>query len=349
MGYIDTSENMMRPRKGYGYVDLPVTFDYSGGRKDTFKGKIIWVGALAVVSLIVGIGIMTSKDGNVVMNIAFGLLFMYIMSLVIRFPVLGEHNIRNNMVNVIKSDYKKSFKDFWGIYSIDDEYPYYCHLRNGKSALYILFEKDVILGKEDDSEYEHYEAIADAYNMAGSEGIGMFYIDYMDNIGNDDRLNESFKSLSDIENPDMKEIMTDIFTHLKDMMVDTVSTFDVYVYTFKCSEQSFMYSLQKILACMMEANYISFKILNEDDLRELPKAILNLKDFSIVDATVQAFSSSRKVGIVPINIIKPNGDIEKLNKTQDEVREERRKKEEEKNKKGSKSNIEDEELNLFDD
>ena len=358
MAYIGESDNIMKPKKGDSTINLPVTFDYSGGRKDSNKSKLIWVCVLAVIGVIIGVGIITSDEGYFLVNIIFGLSVMFGISLIIRFPIMKEHKIRESMVKMIDKDYKKDYKDLWGIYSIDDVYPYYCHLRNGKTALFVQFEKDVILGKLADSEYEHYEAIGDAYNLAGSMKIGMCHVDYMDSIGTDERLEACFNELPNIKNPDIRDIMTDIYSNLQNKMNENVSTFDVYVFTFKTSEITFWYNIQQVISCMLDANYLSFKILDKSDLRDLAKTLFNLHDFSVVEASSESFGNAQKAGVIPIKVTKSDGSEVKINKTRDEKMKERKLKEKEselkkeedkrrKKRKGKSRNSSDEEIDIF--
>lgn len=358
MAYVGDSENIMRPRKGDSTINLPITFDYSGGRKEANKSKFLWVGILTVLGFIIGMGIITSDEGFFLVNIIFGVAFMFGVALIIRFPMLKEHKIRETMIKMQDEDYKKSYTDMWGIHSMDDLYPYYAHLRNGRTAIYVQFEKDVIIGKVPDAEYEHYEAIGDAYNLAGSLQINMCHIDYMDNIGSDDRLVECFKELSEIENPDVRDLLTDVFSNLQDMMNYNVSTFDVYVFTFKCSENTFWYNIQQVFNCLLQANYINFKILNESDLRDLSKSLFNLHDFSVVEASASCFENKKYAGIIPISVTSSDGMEIVLNKTTEEKKEEMRikekelalKKEEDKRRKKKKKkskNTSDEEIDIF--
>lgn len=358
MAYVGESENIMKPRKGDSVINLPVTFDYSGGRKDSIKSKLLWVCVISVIGVIIGLGIIFSDKGFFLLNLIFGLVVMYGIFLIIRFPILKEHKIRERMIKLKDSDYVSSYGDLWGIPSIDDFYPYYCHFRNGKTGLFIEFEKDVILGKVSDSEFEHYEAIADAYNLAGSMQISMCHIDYMDNIGADERLVECFNELPSVENPDIRDLLTDVYTNLQEEMNTNVSTFDVYVFTFKNSESTFWYNLQQIISCMLEANYVSFKILNESDLRELSKSLFNLHDFSVVEASASAFENKKYAGVIPISITSSDGVEVIINKTTEEKKEERKAKERERmlkkeedrrrrKKKKKSKNTSEEEIDIF--
>lgn len=364
MGYIGDNDSIMRPARGARKVYLPITFDYKGGRRESRKGKILLVIVLIVIGLIVGIGAMTSDEGFFIVNILIGLAIMYGFSLVIRFPVLGEHKIRNAMIEREESDYKVGFEDMWGIYSIDDVYPYYAHMRNGKTAIYILFEKDVILGKVEDSRYNHYEAIGDAINIIGSSDIGVCHADIMDIIGNDDRLEECFKSLPSIKNPDMRDLLTDIYTNLMGIMKERVTTYDIYVFTFRGSRDSFWYEVHKIINCLLDANYKSFKILNADFLRWMFKSMNNLHDFSVNDACNGSFEIENYRSIIPINVIHGDGTLDVINKTVEEKKQEAKmrekartlEKEEAKNRKRNSKKFgrknkkdKDDEFDLFDE
>lgn len=355
MAYVGESSNIMKPKKGASKIYLPITFDYSGGRRDTNKGKIIWACIVGVLGLIFGLGTLFAKDGNFISNLVLGIGIMFVASLIIRFPILKEHKLRNEILEAQERDYKKTYDKVWGIFAMDDTYPYYAHMRNGKTAIFVRFDKDVILGKVKDSKHEHYEAISDAYNLAGSMGIGMCHIDYMDVIGNDERLDACFQSLPSIQNPDMRDLVTDIYTNLQEKMNEKVTTYDVYVYTFRSSEASFWYQIQKVFACMLDANYSSYKVLNADDLRSLPISLLNLHDFSVVEAMSQAFEMGEYKGVIPIKVITGGNEVI-INKTIEEKKEEAkiRAKEEalkkEANRKKKKKSIsQDEEIDIFGD
>lgn len=358
MAYVGDSDNVMRPRKGDSSINLPVTFDYSGGRKETSKSKMLWVGIIGVLGLIMGIGTIFSSEGFWLVNILFGCAIIVGVVVMIRFLILKEHKVRERVVKMQEEDYIKDYRDLWGIYDMEDIYPYYAHMRNGKTAIYVQFEKDVILGKVEDSEYEHYEAIGDAYNLAGSMKIGMCHIDYMDKVGNDDRLAECFKELPNVANPDIRDILSDMYTNLQDMMDESVTTFDVYVFHFKGSETLFWYNIQQVISCMLKANYVSYKILNPGDVRELTKSLYNIHDFSVMEASSNAFESKKYSGVVPISIITYDGVEAIINKTSEEKKEERKVKERElklkkeegkrrKQKKKNQENTSEEEIDIF--
>ena len=346
----------MRPCKGDTTLTLPVTFDYSGGRKDSNKSRFVWSIILGVIGIIVAFGILTSKDGNLLMNVAFSVLWVCLISFIIRFPMMKEGKLRKEYIEMHDSSYQYDMKKVWGIYAIEEAPPYYCRFRNGQSGLFVRLNKDVILGKYSDSEYEHYEAIADALNLAGSGQVRVCHIDYMDNVGSDERLEDCFVKLGEVRNPDLKELLTDTYSYLQKQMMDRVTTFDVYLFMWSGSDVSAWNMVQRILACFLEANYRNYHILDQYDLRELMKTVNNLHDFSVVNAMSNAFVVSDYKGIVPINKVDSMGNYKVYNKTIEEKKEEQkqkikeqeiRKREINRKKQKKKDTKKEEEIDLF--
>lgn len=356
----DFSYGNMRPQMGSTNMTLPITFDYSGGRRDSSRSKKIWTIVLGIVGLLVGIGIVFNKEGFFLTNLVLGIAETYVVSLVIRFVILKEAKIRRSYIEMIDNDYKYNTNEIWGIYSVEDQYPYYCRFRNGNSGLFVRLNKDVILGKFSQAQFDHYEAISDALNIAGGSRVRICQIDYMDNVGTDERIEESFIGLSEVHNTDLKDVLTDIFTYQKEQMMERVTTFDVYAFLWTGSDINAWSVIQKVLSCFLEANYRSYHILDSADLRELECVLGNLHDFSVNDAMTMAFHTNEEYnGVYPIKLIHEDGSEEKLGDTFEEKKEKRRqaelereaKKEEIKRRKSKsgkkKKSSEDEEIDLF--
>lgn len=311
----------MRPTKGCRTLTLPVTFDYSGGRSEKRKSRILLSVILMVLATIAMVGIVFNKEGNFIVNIIFGVGIFVVTLYVVRYPIMGEKTLRRGYDRIDESDMRESFKKIWGIYDISDEYPYICRFRSGKSAIFVQLNKDVILGKYSDSEFSHYEAIGDAYNLSGSGSIQICHIDYMSNVGFDESIENSFAQLADVENPDLKDILTDIFSYQQLQMMERVTTYDVYAFYWKGSDSLAWNSIRDILSCFMDANYVSYKVLDVNSLRLLPMYLFNLHEFSVIRAKQSAFEVSTKSTITPISISRSDGSYEKLNLTSDEQKE----------------------------
>lgn len=346
----------MRPEMGDSTITLPITFDYSGGRKDTNKMAKVWAVILSIVGLIIFLGVLFGKS-DLITKLIIAAVVLLSFSTVIRFFLLKEKDKKEYMKSILHTDYKLSYKEIWGIYKVEKIHPHICRFRNGKSGIYIRLNKDVILGKYSEAEYEHYEAIADAYNLAGAGKVQMIHIDYMDDVGTDDRLENSFNSLEDVANPDLRDLLTDIFSYQQENISGRVSTFDVYVFLWKGNDITAWNTISRILNCFLEANYRSYQILDERDLRDLTKIVFNLNDFSVSEASADTFNTSTtSSSIQAISVKNVDGTVTKIGKTRQEKEEEEKlriKEEEAKRKaqgrKSVKEKVSDEDKDLFDD
>jgi hypothetical protein len=322
----------MRPESGDSFITLPITFDYNGGRRAVNKTKLLWAVIISVVTIIVSVGVLFGSNLPLLLRVCLAVGIFFIMSLIVRYVFLEEGKVKANYRNIDESNNELDEKVIWGIYEIESVYPYICRFRSGKSGVFISLNKDVILGKYAESEFEHFEAIGDAYNLAGAGKVQMIHIDYMDNVGSDERLEYSFSSLSNISNPDLKELLTEIFSHQQEQMMKTVTSFDVYAFMWTGSDISAWNTIQRILACFLDANYRSYHVLNSEDLRELVKVVFNLEEFSVSKASSKAFEITCSSSIVPIVHVDVNGVKTKLGKTREERQEEARRAEEDKRK-----------------
>ena len=326
----------MRPQFGSEYITLPVTFDYSGGRRDKDKSVRIWAIVLVVGGILFSIVALFNSEQSLILRLLITIIVILVLSIIIRFVLLKENKIREQKILLKDCDGVLDSQSFWGIYEIGEFYPYVCRFRNGKSGVFVLLNKDVILGKFSESEFSHYEAIGDAYNISGSSNIQMCHIDYMDIIGADERIDESFLSLERVSNPDLKDLLTDIYTYQKEQMSKQITAFDTYLFLWSGNDDLSWGTVQRILSCFMEANYRSYHVLNKTEIREMAKSLPLLNDFSAETAMSRAFFSGYSNGVVPISIEHLDGSREVLNKTSKEKRIEEEARESCKKGKGSK-------------
>lgn len=314
----------MQPKKGDTTINLPITFDFSGGRRDAMKSRKFWGFGLAVVGVIIGLGIMFSKRHFFLIDWVLGLVFMFIVWKIITLFIFQEKRVRKEQEWVDSRDMKLDWKPTWGIFDVEEQFPHICRFRNNLSGVFIMLNKDVIMGKIDDAEYEHYEAIADAYNIAGSSDLRLCHIDFMDVIGSDERLAESRKEASMIKNPDLQDLMADVLNFLEDQMQQSVTSFDCYLLQWSGSDAKAWYTVEKVLDCFMEANYCSYYMMDSKDLQEMQKALFNLHDFSVKEACLTSLGGETRETIVPISLRTADGEFVKINKTKAEKQEEAR-------------------------
>lgn len=313
MAYVGNEENVMKPYKGMETVSIPVTFGYKGGRNESFRKRVLWSVVVGLISLIIAVGFLIRNNSPLLTRIVLSVGVMIIGMLIIRFVLLHESALRKQYKELDDIDYKKDFRDMWGIYSIDSAYPYFVRFRNGNTGVFVRLNKDVILGKYEESEYEHYEAISDAYNIAGASYIGMCHLDYMDNVGSDERLQKCFDDLVNVKNPDLKDVLMGMYGYLQEQMDEKVTTFDVYVFTFRGNEHNAWNTIQRVLSCFLDANYVNYHVLGPFEVKNLFKSLFNVHEFSANEAMSDALSlNGGSVGIKPLKIIHADGTEEIL-------------------------------------
>lgn len=311
----------MRPTEDDTTIRLPVTFDYNGGRGDKRKGNILTAIIVAVITIIIMIGTLRNDNAETGAKIAYAVIEFLIGSLIIRFRIMHESTYSDAYETLKEINNIPSTDSFWSIYEVDSTYPYVCHYKDGKHGIFIRMEKDVVVGKPDDIAYLHYDAISEAYQLAGSLNMNMCQIDYMDNVGNDPRLRKLYESLSDCDNPDMKEMMLSIYSNLQEEMSQDYASFDVYVFTTRGNPKQLEYNVKLCVDRLLAGNYLTYKALDIEGIRTTCMAVLNLNEFSALEACSNIFKQTTFRGIVPIRVEHADS-VEELNKTQEQLREE---------------------------
>jgi len=312
----------MKPERDDETIRLPVTFDYHGGRADNTKSNVIVGLVLFVISVFLTIMFLRNKNNPFTTRLLMVGAVWLIYTVFLRFKLLRESTYSDAYETLKEVDNIPDTSSFWNIYEIDDVYPYVCHFKNGLAGVFIRLERDVVVGKPDDLAYTHYEAISDAYNAAGSLSINMVHIDYMDNVGNDTRMQSRYDSLDNCTNPDMREAMLSIYANLQDDMSQYYTSYDVYLFTTKLKQDQLWYNVKTVIDRFLGGNYVSYSALDIDGIRSTCVALFNLTEFSAIEACENTVKGKRLRGIVPIRLENNDG-VRELGKTQEQIRQER--------------------------
>lgn len=310
----------MRPEPDDFSIRIPITFDYKGGRNENKRNKILLTIIVVLLSIIIIVGIATNKDASIYRKLLLIGIILLVSSTFLRFFVFKEIIYSDIFESLKEVDFMPDTSCFWNIYDIDYTYPYICHYTNGLKGIFVRMEKDVVVGKSDTVMYDHFEGISEAYNRASSMNINMYHIDYMDNVGNDPRLKQLYDDLKDVDNPDMQDIMLDIYQNLEYEMSRDYSSFDTYVFFTRDKLENFIYNVQAICGEMLGGNFLSYKVLDVNGIRQSCMALFNLHEFSVINASEALLKNSSHAGIVPISVEHGDGTFEKINKTVEEKR-----------------------------
>lgn len=310
----------MTPKKGDYSINLPITFDYKGGRSQGKKGRIIFSLLLVLITLIITIGVARNDELELYQRVLIPLAVVYVGLFILRYFIFRELWFSDVYETLKATDYNLPIESFWQIFDIDDNYPYISYFKNGYKGVFVRMEKDAITGKPEDAMFDHYEAIGDAYNIAHSLNMNIVHIDYMDNVGNDPRLEDMNNSLIFIENPDMQTMMADIYSNLQEEMKSRYSSFDVYLFMTKDKTTDFIYNIQSVCGQMLGGNYITYKVLNKYEIARVCSSLFNLEEFSIVDAFETTLKGLVSHGIRPISVTHEDGTVDIINRTMEEQR-----------------------------
>ena len=309
------SAEYMIPQPGVRSINIPVTFDYKGGRGENKKGKIILSIADVLITLILIIGCATNKNLDLWMRFLLPCVVFYIGLFVLRFFVFRELWFSDVYETLKATDYDLKLDQIWQIFDIDFDYPYICYFKNGYKGVFVRMEKDAITGKVGDAQFDHYNAIGNAYNLAHSLNMNIIHIDYMDNVGNDTRMQKLYDDLVFVENPDMQEMLIDIYSNLQDEMSQNYASFDIYLFMTRDKITNFVYNIQSVCDCMLGGNFITYKVLDRFEISRVCVALFNLHDFSIVEACENVLSGVDHHGVIPIKVKHGDGTEEVFNKT----------------------------------
>lgn len=326
----------MTPQIGDTSIVIPITFDYNGGRGETKKWRIIASCIVIVLTLILTIGVSTNKDMELWLKFILDLVILYVGSIIIRFAIFREIRFSDIYETFKETDYSLNIKYFWQIFDVEQEYPYTCYFRNGKKGIFVKMVRSAVIGKSENTVYDHYEAVADGYNKAYSLKMDLVHIDYMEDIGSDGRLDDMMNELSQVEGENMRMLLSDMYNNISYDLSGSYAAFDVYLFITRNEEEEFIKNVTTVCQSMLGGNYITYKVMNKYELSSLCKDLFNFNEFSIneaCDAIVESNGTGIE-GITPIKLISADGKVTILNQTQQEKRlsneiAERRRKEEE--------------------
>lgn len=296
-------------------IHIPITFDYKGGRGQNKKGKIIVAIGISVLTVICMIGCIANDQAELYVRLLVPFLIFYIGLFLMRFFVFNELWYSDIYEGLLADDYELKTDYIWQIFDIDFDYPYIAYFKNGYKGIFVRMEKDAITGKPEEAMFDHYEAVGDAYNIAHSLNMNLVHIDYMDNVGNDSRLQKMYDDLAFVENPDMHEMLIDIYSHLQDEMSRNYASFDIYLFLTRDNVNNFVYNMQAVCNKMLGGNFITYKVLDRYEIAKVCVALFNLHEFSIVDACENVLQNESSSGIIPISLTHGDGTVEEFNKT----------------------------------
>ena len=309
----------LQPQRGDDKVAVPFSFDSKWNTLELRIGKIYILFASCIVAFILWIIVMIIASSD---NIRLwgSIILLLGVPTVLRFAVVEEGKFMKNYRLLREHNYVYDYSLFWSIYNNTPTAPTVFYHLSGMYSVFVAFDKDVVVGKGDDSDFEHYDALSDAYNIFAKKGILCTHIDYMDNVGKDvrlagmmDKLNEECKA------EDLRNCVLDMYSYLQWYMSDTYTDYDVYCFSSKLRPDLLLDELAPVLNAFLRANYIRYRILDRADLRDLVSSVMDIPDFSITKSCEGLFASKGLTSYLKTIWVETDGKREIVNKTKAEL------------------------------
>lgn len=318
----------MTPQKGDEFISIPVTFDKQSKGRILTRSKFLWSALIFGCQFFIWVLFLLA--GSTQAKILFPFLGLTCWLLITRFILLREKYFKAKRAELRKQDYMFGTSVFWNVNSIDEAYPYFVRFGSGLLGVFVIFDKDVIVGRPEDDDYYHYEAIADAYQEMCKRNISCMHIDYMDVCGRDDRMKELFHLAANAENEDLRLALTRFYDNIEDLMNRAYASYDVYCFYSQQREELFWEDVQGVINILNQANFVRSRILDKEEIGKLTKTLFNLEDFSVSQACDVIYKDQSTNFLKPI-WTERDGKRTILNKTTEELNEAKRVAIEEKN------------------
>lgn len=300
----------MTPTPGDEYVYIPITLDtprVNGWKR--YRGRLI-LGVISTLLLtVLCVGLLFAGGGSLLLKLLLVPILWYFGFMAIRVFILEERRYRKDLEHFYNSqvDFRLPELDLWGIFSIEQAYPYYCHFVNGQIGMFVLFEKNVRVGNNtDEIRYQHYQAVADAYRVAGRAKLNLMHIDHMTSFGDAARINNLYTNLETCDNNDLRGLLETIYHHLEEQSQYNSSAYDVYLLSCKGTPEELWNGFSEFQRSMLEANYLSLNIMDESSVRNLVLSLFNLEKFSTSEASAKLIKTSQSV-VKPVALVHVDG------------------------------------------
>lgn len=302
-------------------IVLPVTFDYKGGRSGNLKSSVlvfvITLGAVILASIVI-----FSNDAK---SLLVKLIYFFVLLLgwffFLRFFVFKEKLYRGYIDSISKVSSKAlndgeedvTSNSYWSIFDISDVYPYECYYVDGKRGIFVSLSKDIFIGKGDDVISKHYDAIANAYNVASRSQVDLVTIDYMDTVGNDTRIGNLYSELANSRNEKLKSFVGNLYKGLVDSMEGEFASYDVYCIITNNKSVELDKVMMRIVSELLEGNYVAYKVLDESALKQLCATLTNNEDFSLLEAKERVLRVSNYRSFKPLFVVDQNNVLKMIN------------------------------------
>lgn len=307
----------MKPVEGYSEIKIPVTLDTRADKLSLKKSNFAFSKGVLFFNLLSFIFFFVFLDGK--KRIVIPLFVFFVSSIIIRYIIVKEHKYKRYNTRLVESDYTFDSTLYWDIARVVGGNMPYVVFKDGGIGVFVALDKDIIVGKPQNTKYSHHEAVTSAYRYALKTGMTIMHVDYMGVVGKDERFSCLYDEVEGCDNPDVYDALNQVYAYIQSFMNVVYTSYDVYVfYSYKQPSEVFV-DLREVLKEFMKANYARYTIMDKEDLPDLVKEVYGLGDFSLE----KAMDLQGKNRFIQTKYLTPiwtekNGERTVLNKTQED-------------------------------
>ena len=300
-----------RPKIGDTSTPIPIALEAKRVLgMERFRGRLYFLYGFIPIFIILDFVFLFGSSMFLPLRLLVFVLLVMLEMWGLRYLNLEEQEYRKDVQGMFLEDYKLPLELLWGVFQVSPNGVLF--FNNGLIGILARFDRNVKVGRDTDTHhFEHYTAIADAYNLAGSLGCTVTYVDYMGTAGIDQRLTKAKMTLPEIENPDVRDVMLGIYDNLEKSISETSLPVDVFLLTMRGYEDDLLDVFSKFSSAMLNANFVGYSLLSRDDLTLMLRDLWGV-NFNLDDILSEGYSSQ---GIIhPIRLVYDSGEVKELRK-----------------------------------
>lgn len=303
----------LRPQIGDDRVFLPLTIDKTGySSRFNYINRIYFSLGLILIGVVGSFSYLIFSSHSWFIKPFVFILVLVLITLIIRYAVLEEYHYRSDIERQDCTNLRMSTSSLWGIFSIEEDSPHVCYYRSGSLGIFVLAEKNVLVGHDTyEHHFQHYTALADAYRAAAGLSVEVTHIDLHGTVGYDNRIDNLFLNISDTDNTDLRDVLSSVYSHLRDSSQGILLSTDIFLLTHRSSRRELLQGYQAFTDNLLGANYLACHPMNQDEIKSCTESLFNLEHFSALSAIRDSIDVSLENAITPVSLTSPSGEVKK--------------------------------------
>lgn len=186
------------------------------------------------------------------------------------------------------------FSYFFGIYDIDETFPYICYMLDGSIGVFIRCIRKTQVGNVQEKAFYHGQGLGDFYNQCAALGIVPETIDIQASNSYDERFDALYDHLNEISSPTMQTVLSSFYHHWEDNSSSSQLTYEYFLLRGTGDPMVFWDKVVALNSALMGASYKRIQTLDKEQIGTLCKDVYGLIDLPITDAMNQAVQKSDK-------------------------------------------------------